>query len=98
MSAKYVPLIRTEKHELSCEAGAGDDLRRVVLEYRKLVRALAGVIFVNIVEVSKAASTDHFIEQLFHKTAGNPAPKYELLDRMFHKFPKRATFQLDAWE
>jgi putative transposase len=80
-------LIRTEKHPLQAGGNAHADLLLTVGEYRKLVRALAGIIFVNLSELTKASSRCFAVERLFHATADHPSPRYVLIDRMFLKFP-----------
>lgn len=80
-------MIRTEKHALGVSVDAHADLARTVQSYRKLIRALAGVIFVHFDDISRASSKCFAVERLFHVTSDNPAPRYAMLDRMFHKFP-----------
>lgn len=60
---------------------------RTVTEYRRLVRALAGIIFVRLDELRAASSKCFAVECLFHATRDHPSPRYALVDRMFHKFP-----------
>jgi len=84
---KQNELIRAEKHALQGSPTAGADLTRMVVEYRKLVRALCGIVFVNLKEIKQAKSQCFAVEQLFHRTAANPTPKYAVIDRMFPKFP-----------
>lgn len=79
--------IRTEKHGLRASNAALADLGRTVSEYRRLVRVLAGIIFVNLPELNKAPSKCFAVERLFHATADHPNPRYALVDRMFPKFP-----------
>lgn len=83
----YQPLIRTERHALAAGAAAHGDLVRTVACYRRLVRVLAGIIFVNFPQLSKAPSKCFAVERLFHATAEHPNPRYAAVDRMFHKFP-----------
>lgn len=87
MASKHQPLVRTEKHALACCASEHADLQRTVDSYRKLVRALAGVIFVHFKDIPRDQTRMGAIERLFHKTTDNPAPRYEVINRMFHKFP-----------
>ena len=84
---KQNELIRAEKHALQGSLAAGADLTRMVVEYRKLVRALCGIVFVNLKEIKQAKSQCFAVEQLFHHTAANPNPKYAVIDRIFPKFP-----------
>jgi IS605 OrfB family transposase len=84
---QHQPLIRTEKHVLTCSVDTRMDLARTVSEYRRLVRALSGMLFVHFAEVARAPSKCFAVERLFHVTADNPSPKYAVIDRMFPKFP-----------
>lgn len=79
--------MRTEKHGLVCVGSAHADLLRTVLDYRRLVRVLAGVILVNFPALAASQQTMLDIEHMFHVTVDNPKPRYALIDRMFPKFP-----------
>ena len=80
-------LIRTEKHALAAATAEQAAAVVTVGEYRKLVRALTGIVFVHRREIDAAKSKCAAIEALFHRTLLHPHPRYALVDRMFHKFP-----------
>lgn len=63
---QHQPLIRTEKHVLTCSVDTRQDLARTVQEYRRLVRALSGVLLVHFGEVARAPSKCFAVERLFH--------------------------------
>lgn len=89
MAYKKAPIIRTDKWHLVTTPDQKVLLQKTVTEFRRLVRALVGVIYVHYPELAKLTSEEQIpaVERLIHQTAANPDPKYYYFNRSFHKFP-----------
>ena len=80
-------IIRTESHALVTSPEVRADIGRTIAAYRRVVRALCGVLMVHWPEVSRAKSKCQAVESLFHATAKRPVVRYSVLGRMLGKMP-----------
>jgi putative transposase len=89
MIPRKPPIIRTDKWNLVVKPGQKVLLRNTVTEFRSLVRALVGVIYVHWADLGKLSGDEQIpaVERLIHETSANPEPKYRYFNRRFHKFP-----------
>lgn len=80
-------IVRCDKWQLKPTQEQVVLLERTQREYRKLVRALIGVIYTHYPQIVGSNSTCAVIERLIHCTKKNPNPKYDYFRHQFYKFP-----------
>ncbi len=80
-------IIRTESHALATSPAVRADVTRTIDAYRRVVRALCGVLMVHWPEISRAKSKCQAVESLFHATKLRPVVRYPVLDRIVGKMP-----------
>lgn len=84
---KPAPPIRTDRWELHPDARTKSLLLTTVKEYRRLVRALIGVVYTHWVDIAESKDTIAAVESLIHSTKKRPDIKYKYFSRAFYKFP-----------
>jgi len=84
---KQAPSVRTDKWKLHPDARTKSLLLTTVKEYRRLVRALIGVVYTHWVDVAESKDTIAAVESLIHPTKKRPDVKYKYFSRAFYKFP-----------
>lgn len=84
---KQAPPIRTDRWKLHSNARTKSLLLTTVKEYRRLVRALIGVVYTHWVDIAESKDTIAAVESLIHPTKKRPDIKYKYFSRAFYKFP-----------
>lgn len=84
---REVPPVRTDKWKLNPAPETKRLLLNMVGEYRRLVRALIGVVYTHWTDISEAKDTIAVVESLIHPTKKRPNVKYQYFNRAFYKFP-----------
>jgi putative transposase len=84
---KQSPSVRTDKWRLHPDVRTNSLLLTTVKEYRRLVRALIGVVYTHWVDIAKSKDTIASVESLIHSTKKRPDIKYKYFGRAFYKFP-----------
>lgn len=80
-------LVRTDKWRLKPTTQQRELLEQTVCEYRRLVKALIGVVYTHWSVIGASKTPQKEVETLIHQTSSNPSPKYKYFGRSFHKFP-----------
>lgn len=84
---KSSPPVRTDKWRLHPDARTKSLLLSTVREYRRLIRALIGVVYTHWVDIAESKDTIAVVESLIHSTKKRPTIKYKYFSRAFYKFP-----------
>lgn len=79
--------VRTDKWKLTPDLETKCLLLKTVNEYRRLVRALIGVVYTHWVDIAEAKDTISVVESLIHPTKKRPEVKYRYFNWAFYKFP-----------
>lgn len=80
-------IIRTDKWILAPTSSQKILFERTISEYRRLVKALTGVVLVHWTFIKDANDLIMAVEHLMHRTAKRPKVKYSYFNESFHKFP-----------
>jgi putative transposase len=91
-------IVRTDKWQMMPTIQQRQLLLNTVVEYRRLCRALIGVIYTHWHKIGVLDSQKRIpkVERLIHSTSKNPNPTYSYFGRSFYKFPsyyRRAAIQ-----
>ena len=84
---KTTSIIRTDRWALQVNSQQEELFHQTIAEYRRLVCALVGVVFVHWPQIASSKAQLRDVEKLLHKTAKNPAPRYNYFGAKFYKFP-----------
>lgn len=84
---KSSSIIRTDRWLLQVDKDQQMLLRQTVVEYRRLVQALVGVVFVHWPRIGASETPLRDVELLIHQTTKNPTPRYRYFREHFYKFP-----------